>query len=86
MLPGHAPRFFVPGEGPTVDEDVADVFQRHVLVNASRARLDKVTAAVVLIDLAVELLKRNGFTPERIARCCSTAAQWHFDPLGGGRR
>lgn len=86
IIPGRAPRFHTPRGGPQVNHKLAEEFQKVTLLNGGRARLDKVSLAAILLDLAVGLLKRNNMTGPAILEMCHAAVSWQFDEYGGNRR
>jgi hypothetical protein len=52
-------RYLVPGERRVVDAEAAARLRALVTRGAAQVGMDKVTAAIVLLDLAVELLANN---------------------------
>ncbi len=52
-------RYLVPGENRRVDAEVAQKFRAIVSHAAVALELDKITAAVILIDYGIELLSTN---------------------------
>ncbi|MHC4575748.1 MAG: hypothetical protein ACYS76_16790 [Planctomycetota bacterium] len=58
-MPNLTERYLVPGERRVVDAVAADRLRGLAMRAAAEVGMDKVTAAVVLLDLAVELLATN---------------------------
>lgn len=79
-------RYLMPGENRRVDTVAASGLRRHVVAVAAQLGLDKVSAAVVLIDLAVELLRANpapyAYAPPQVREVLERAVLVHF----GGER
>ena len=59
MIPNLTERYLVPGERRVVDVEAAQKLRARTSRTAAELGLDKVTAAVVLTDYAVELLAGN---------------------------
>jgi hypothetical protein len=58
-MPNLTERYLVPGERRVVDVEAAARLRVLTSMSAERVGMDKVTAAVVLLDYAVELLATN---------------------------
>ncbi len=73
-------RYLVPGERRSVDAEVAAKFRAVVSRAARELGCDKVTAAVVLADYAVELLASNrpAYGPAHAREVCERAILVHF--------
>jgi hypothetical protein len=87
IIPGHAPRFHIPsGVTQSVNEKLANTLQQVTLINAGKMKFDKVQAAAILFDLAVELLKKNNMNQAAIKEMVFAAISWQHDEFGGNRQ
>lgn len=79
-MPNLTERYLVPGERRVVDADTASKLRAHASTAALHVGCDKVTAAVVLADYAVELLASNtpDYGPAEVREVFERAIVVHF--------
>lgn len=79
-MPNLTERYLVPGERRVVDGETAAKLRAYASRAALEVGCDKVTAAVVLADYAVELLASNRppYGPAAAREVCERAIVVHF--------
>ena len=80
ITPGRSPRYDV-GDGTVVDQERAVQLKKTSAGIGVQLGFDKVTAAVVYFDLAIEILKRNAppySDPRKIEDIFQRAMRFHF--------